>query len=126
MLAYQKVSHTEDDGCRNENDSLDMWPMRPDKIRNEVIRGKIGVSSIENKIRYVRLRCFRHIRRRNMDAPVRRREKIDRLDYRRSRGRLKKNWNEIIRHDLKILGVEEDIAQDRRLRRSRIKVMDFR
>jgi len=37
---------------------------RLDKIRNEVIRGKIGVASITDKIREVRLRWFGHIRRR--------------------------------------------------------------
>jgi len=26
VLAYQKVLHAEDECCRNENDSLDMWP----------------------------------------------------------------------------------------------------
>jgi len=47
-----------------------------------------------------------------MDAPVRRCEKIDHSDYRRSRGRPKKSWSEVIRHDLKTLGVVEDMAQD--------------
>jgi len=57
---------------------------RPDKIRNEVTRGKIGVKSIEDKIIEIRLRRFGYIRRRSIDAPVRRCEKIDRPDYRRS------------------------------------------
>jgi len=26
VLAYRKVSHTENAGCRNGNDSLDVWP----------------------------------------------------------------------------------------------------
>jgi len=34
-----------------------------DKIRNEVIRGKMGVASIEDKTRDARLRWFGHIRR---------------------------------------------------------------
>ena len=76
---------------------------RLDRIRNEVIRDKIGVTSIENKIREARLRWFGHIRRRNMDAPVRRCERIDRPEYRRSRGRPKKSWSEVFRHDLKAL-----------------------
>jgi len=41
---------------------------RLDKIRNEVIRSKIGVASIEDKIREARLRWFRHIRRRPKNA----------------------------------------------------------
>jgi len=48
------------------------------------------VASIEDKIRETRLRWFGHIRRRSMDAPVKRCEKLDYPDYRRSRGRPKK------------------------------------
>ena len=83
---------------------------RLDKIRNEVIRGKTGVAFIENKIRETRLRWFGHIRRRPMDAPVRRCETIDRPDFRRSKGRLKKSWSEVIRHDVKTIGLVEDMA----------------
>ena len=43
---------------------------RLDKIRNEVIRGKIGVRSIDDIIKKARLRWFGHIRHRNLDAPV--------------------------------------------------------
>ena len=51
---------------------------------------------------------------------------IECLDYRRSRGRPKKSWSEVIRHDLKILGLVEDMAQDKKkLWRARIKVADF-
>jgi len=64
---------------------------RLDKIRNEVIRGKIEVASIEVKMREVRLRWFGHLRRRPRDAPVRRCETIECLDYRRNRGRAKKS-----------------------------------
>jgi len=87
---------------------------RLDKIRNEVIRGKIGVATIEDKIREAGLWWFGHIRR-SMDAPVRICEKIDRPKHRRSRGRLKKSWSQVIRHDLKTLGLVEDMVQDRRL-----------
>ena len=56
---------------------------RIDKIRNEVIRDKIGVTSIEDKIREARLHWFGYIRRRNIGALVRRCKKLDRPDYRR-------------------------------------------
>ena len=68
------------------------------------------MASIEDKIRDARLHWFGHIRRRNMDAPVRRCEKIDRPDYRRCRGRPKKSWSEVISHDLNSLGLVEDMA----------------
>jgi len=98
---------------------------RLDKIRNEVIRGKIGVASTEDKMREARLRWFGHIKRRPRNAPVRKCETIAYPEYRRSRGRPKKSWSEVIRHDLKALGLVEDMAQDRKLWRDRIKVADM-
>jgi len=95
-----------------------------DRIRNGVIRDKIGVTPIENTIREVKLRWFGHVRRRSVNALVRNIENIDRLDCKRSRGRLKKSWSEVIRHDLQTLGLAEDMTQDRTLWRSRIKVVD--
>ena len=88
---------------------------RLDKIKHEVIRGKIGVTSIEDKIRKARLRWFRNIKRRPRDAPVKTCETIECPDYRRSRGRPNKSWSEVIRHDLKTLRLMEDMAQDRKL-----------
>jgi len=60
-----------------------------------------------------------------MDAPVRRCKNIDRLDCKRCRGRPNKSLSEVIRDDLKTLGLVEDMAQDKTLWRSRIKVADF-
>ena len=62
-----------------------------DKIRNEVIRAKVGVAPIEHKMREIRLRWFGHIKRRSEEAPVRRCERLPLADCRRGRGRLKKN-----------------------------------
>ena len=97
---------------------------RIDKIRNEVVRGKI-VASIEDKMREARFCWFGHIRRRPRDAPVRRCEMMECPKYRRSRGRPKKSWSEVIRQDLKTLGLVEDMAHDRKLWRARIKLADF-
>ena len=84
------------------------------------------MAPIGDKIREARLCWFGHIRRRSWDAPVRRCDKLYRSDYKRSRGRSKKSWSEVIRHDLKTLGLVEDMAQDKRLWRARIKVADCR
>jgi len=54
------------------------------------MRGKIEVASIEDKRRNARLRWLGHISIRNMDAPMRRCERIDHLEYRRSRGKTEK------------------------------------
>ena len=48
---------------------------RRDKVRNEDIRTKIGVASIEEKMRENRLRWFDHVR--PIDAPVQRVERIN-------------------------------------------------
>jgi len=64
---------------------------RLDKIRNEVIRGKIGVASIEDKMRETTLRWFGHVRRRQIDTLAKRYETIECLDYRKNRGRPKKS-----------------------------------
>ncbi|KAL6521569.1 hypothetical protein OROGR_018138 [Orobanche gracilis] len=47
---------------------------KKDRLRNEVIREKVRVASIEDKMMENRLRWFGHVRRRPVDAPVRRLE----------------------------------------------------
>jgi len=59
-------------------------------------------------------------------APVRRCEMIDLSNSKRGRGRPKKSLDEVIRADLRVMGLTEDLAQDRRLWRDRIKILDCR
>jgi len=75
-----------------------------------MIRGEIGVASIEDKMRETILHWFGHERRRPMNAPVRRCEMIDCLDYRMRRGRPNKSWSEVIIHNLRMLGLVENMA----------------
>ena len=49
---------------------------RKNKIRNEIIRNKVGVVPIEEKMRETRLRLFDHVRRRPIDVHVRRVDKM--------------------------------------------------
>ncbi|XP_009630856.3 ethylene-responsive transcription factor 3-like [Nicotiana tomentosiformis] len=49
---------------------------RLDRIKNKVIRDKVGVTPIEDKMREVRLRWFGHVRKRSTYASVRRRERL--------------------------------------------------
>jgi hypothetical protein len=44
---------------------------RKDRIRNDDIRDKLGVASIQEKLVQHRLRWFGHIQRRSPEAPVR-------------------------------------------------------
>ena len=62
---------------------------RLDKIRNEVVRNKVGVDNIgDYKLRESRLRWFGHVQ------PVKRCEVLDLGEIRRGRGRPQKSWKE--------------------------------
>ena len=73
---------------------------RRDKVRNGDIRTKIGVASIEEKMRENFLRWFGHVRRRPTDTPVRRVERINLGQVKRAQGRSKKTWMKVIRQDI--------------------------
>jgi len=83
---------------------------RIDRIINGVIRDLVKVTPIGDKMRETRLRWFDHVKRRSVDAPVRRCERINIPECKRGRGRLKKNLDEVIREDLKAVGLTEDLT----------------
>ena len=64
--------------------------------------------------------------KRSVDAPVRRCERINIPEGKRGRGRPKKSFDDVIREDLKFVGLTKDMAQDRSLWRDRIKILDHR
>ena len=72
------------------------------------------------------MRWFGHVKRRSVNALVRRWEAIDFLHCKRGRGRSKMSWNKVIRNDMKFMGLTENMAQDRNLWRSRIKIVDHK
>lgn len=49
---------------------------RLDKIRNEVIREKVGVAPVEDKMREAMLRWFGHAKGRSIEVSVRRCERL--------------------------------------------------
>jgi len=83
------------------------------RIRNGVIRDSVEVAPIDDKLRESRFRWFGHVKRKSVDAPVRRCEGINISEGRRGRGRPNKSLDEVIREDLKVAGLSEDMAQDR-------------
>ncbi|XP_070023320.1 uncharacterized protein [Nicotiana sylvestris] len=93
-----------------------------DRIKNEAIRDRMGVASVEDKMRELRLRWFGHVRRRNIEAPGRRCERLAMESLRRGRGRPNKYWGEVIRQDMALLQLTKDMTLDRSVWRSRIKV----
>ncbi|KAL6538155.1 hypothetical protein OROGR_012143 [Orobanche gracilis] len=97
---------------------------RKDRVRNEIIRTKVGVTCIENKMRENRLKWFDHIKRREMGAPVRRLESWQEEETMRGRGRPKQTWKRVIENDLNFLGIEENLVVNRTEWRDRIYVAD--
>ncbi|PHT47840.1 hypothetical protein CQW23_12048 [Capsicum baccatum] len=97
---------------------------RGDRVRNETIREKAGVTPVECKMREVGLSWFDHVKRRGMDAPVRRCERLALDGFRRGRGRPKKYWGEVIRRDMEQLQLTEDMTLDRKVWRMRIRAED--
>jgi len=81
-----------------------------DRIRNEVIRDLVKVAPIEDKMRENRIRWFGQVIRRSVDAPVRRCERINIPGGKRGRGRAKKSLGEVIREDLKVVRLSNDLA----------------
>ncbi|PHT97617.1 hypothetical protein BC332_33453 [Capsicum chinense] len=96
-------------------DSSGVGLTRGDRVRNETIREKVGVTPVECKMREARLRWFGHVKSRGMDAPVRRCERLALDGFRRGRGRPKKYWGEVIRRDMEQLQLTEDMTLDRKV-----------
>ncbi|XP_070010966.1 uncharacterized protein [Nicotiana sylvestris] len=86
-----------------------------DRIKNKVIRDKVDVASIEDKMREARLRWFGHVTRRSIDAPVSRCERLTLEGIRQGRGRPKKRWGEVIKQDIAQLQLTEDMTLDRKI-----------
>ena len=59
---------------------------RIDRIRNGVIRDLVKVTLIEDKMREIRLRWFGHVKRRSVNTPVKRCERINIPVGKRRRG----------------------------------------
>ena len=97
---------------------------RKDKIRNEFIRGSLGVAPIGDKMRESRLRWFGHVQRRPMTAPVRRSETIQVEGARRNRGRPKLTWVEVVKRDMAACNLTADKALNRAEWQNRIHVAD--
>ncbi|KAF3615746.1 putative serine/threonine-protein kinase HT1-like [Capsicum annuum] len=79
-------------------------------VRNEIIREKVGVALVEDKMREGRLRWFGHVMRRGPDAAVRKCETPAMDGFRRGSYGPKKYWREVTRHDMEQLQLTEDMT----------------
>ena len=75
-------------------------PTRRDRIRNDGIRDRLGVASIEEKLVQHRLRWFGHVQRRPPEAPVRSGILNQDSNVKRDKVRPKLTWVETIKGDL--------------------------
>ncbi|XP_019244564.1 PREDICTED: uncharacterized protein LOC109224437 [Nicotiana attenuata] len=83
-----------------------------DRIGNEVIRDKVGVAPVEDLMREARVIWFGHVKRSCTDVSVRRCERLALESLRRGRGRAKKYWQDVIRQDMTLLQLTEDMTMD--------------
>jgi hypothetical protein len=87
---------------------------RRDRVRNDDIRERLGVASVEEKLVQHRLRWFGHMQQRSADAPIRN-EVIRRAgNKKRDRGRSNLTWEEFVKKDLKDWCITKELALDRR------------
>lgn len=96
---------------------------RKDRIRNEYIRGSIGVAPIIDKMRENRLRWLGHVLRRENTEAVSVTRNMS-VDGKRGRGRPKKRWCEVLKCDMRVAGVCEEDAKDRKKWKLRTRVAD--
>lgn len=66
--------------------------IRSDKIKNKVIRKKVGVASLVDKIKEARFKWFGHVQRKCVDAPIRRCKRLNVGVTWRDKGRPKNYW----------------------------------
>ena len=85
---------------------------RRDRVWNEVIRDRVGVALIDEKLTQLRLRWFGYVQRRP-EAPVCN-VVLERVDnVKRGRCRPKLTWDESVKRDIKDWNISKEIALDR-------------
>ena len=100
MLAYKKATCLATECSRDADVAVFCGHTMRDRVRNEVIRDRVGVAPIEEKFIQYRLRWFGHVQWRLPEAPVRD-GVIMRVDnVKRGRCRPKLTWDELVKRDL--------------------------
>ena len=84
-----------------------------ERRQSEDIRRMCGICNIKEKAREARLRYFGHVIRKEEDEPVKKAMMAE-VRGRRSVGRQRIRWRDVIRSDINKLGVQEEDAIDRK------------
>ena len=93
-----------------------------DRVKSVDIRKELGVSSIQEKVREMRLRWYGHMQRME-DNEVRAVGDM-RVPGKRPRGRPRGRWMDGVRMDMQTLRITPEDAQDRTFWKSRIRAAD--
>ena len=97
-----------------------MGVTRKDKIRNEHIRSTVKVEWLGMKMREGRLRWYGHVMRRDQEYVGRNMMEME-LPGRRRRGRPKRRFLDVVKEDMKEVGVKEMDIEDRKMWRTMIR-----
>ena len=89
-----------------------------DRVPTSSLRSKLGgVPPITDQVRRSRLRWFGHVERRDEDDWLRKACNLD-IGGKVPKGRPRQTWAQTVKADLKDLGINKDMAQDRKLWRA--------
>jgi len=109
-----------------DNRSSDFSLTMRDKKRNDDIRRILGVACITDKadkVREARLRWFGHVQRREEEDCVRRILEAD-VHGKRSRGRQRKRWIDVVKYNMEDLRLDLMDVENRAEWRRRTRVAD--
>ena len=94
-----------------------------DKVKSVDIRKQLGVNSIQEKVREMRLRWYGHMQRMEENNKVR--AVVDMIvPWKRPRGRPRGRRMDCVRRDMQALRITPEDAQDRTFWKSRIRAAD--
>ena len=97
-----------------------MGVTKKDKIRNEHIRSTVKVEQLGMKMREGRLRWYEHVMRRDQEYVGRKMIEME-LSGKRRRGRPKRRFLDVVKEDMKEVGVKEMDIEDRKMWRMMIR-----
>ena len=83
-----------------------------ERMESEDIRRMCGICNIKQKAREARLRYFGHVMRREEDDPTKKARNMP-VEGRRSVGRQRIRWMDVVKRDISEIGLEEDEVWDR-------------
>ena len=96
---------------------------RKDKIRNETIREKFKVISIDKKIQAARLTWYGHVQRRGDEYAGKRADRT-KAETKKTKGRPPMTWAQRLQNDLKELQIDPGDVHDRKRWRTLTKAID--